>query len=39
MLRNLYFAYAVTWIIIGIYLVILWRRQERVNREEAHLKR
>ena len=38
-MRNLYIAYAVTWVIIGIYLVILWRRQERVQREEAQLKR
>ena len=39
MLRNLYLAYVVTWVAIGVYLFLLWRRQERVKQEEAELKR
>jgi CcmD family protein len=38
-MTNLYAAYIVTWVIIGGYLVYVWRRHEAVKREETDLKR
>jgi hypothetical protein len=39
MLRNLYLAYAVTWVIHGVYFVYLWRKYQRVRREAAALQK
>ncbi len=39
MLRNLYIAYAVTWAANGLYMVYLWRRQQRLKREQAALRK
>lgn len=38
-MRNLYLAYAVTWFIHGLYLVVLSRRYARMRREFEELKR
>lgn len=39
MLRNLYIAYAVTWVVNGSYVAYLWRRHLRLKREQATLKK
>lgn len=39
MLRNLYLAYAVTWVIHGVYFAYLWRRYQRLKNEQAALKK
>ena len=39
MLRNLYLAYAVTWVILGIYFVFLWRRNQRLKNEQTALRK
>jgi CcmD family protein len=39
MLRNLYLAYAVTWVILGIYFVLLGRRHQRLKAEQAALRK
>ena len=35
MLRHLYMAYAVTWLIHGAYLTFLWRKNARLKRESS----
>lgn len=39
MLRNLYISYAVTWVILGGYIVYLWRKHVQLKREEDALKK
>ena len=39
MLRNLYISYAITWVIHGVYFVYLWRRHQRLKREQAALRK
>jgi hypothetical protein len=39
MLRNLYLAYAVTWVIHGVYFILLWRRHQRLKTEQAALRK
>jgi len=39
MLRNLYISYAVTWTMLGGYMVYLWRRHLRLKREQDALKK
>lgn len=39
MLRNLYISYAVTWVILGGYIVYLWRRHGQLRREQDTLKK
>ena len=38
-MRNLYLAYAVTWFIHALYLVVLARRFGRMRREFEEMKR
>lgn len=37
--RNLILAYIATWAIHGVYFVFLWRRHQRLKREQAALKK
>ena len=38
-MRNLYLAYAVTWVILGIYFILLWRRHQRLKAEQSAMRK